>query len=61
LNAVLATRLPWTQLEAAIAAKFARSARAGAVVDTVDLFGPSQTQVDAGVSPADRPGCPCAG
>jgi hypothetical protein len=30
--AVLATRLPWAQLEAAIAAKFARSVDTGAVV-----------------------------
>ena len=56
--AVLATRLPWAQLEAAIAAKFARRARVGTVVETDDLFGPSQTQVGAGVSAAGRPRLP---
>ena len=56
--AVLATRLPWAQLEAAIAAKFARRERAGTVVEEVDLFGPSQTRVGAGLSPAGRPRLP---
>jgi IS5 family transposase len=56
--AVLATRLPWAQLEAAIAAKFARRERVGAVVEEVDLFGPAQTRVGAGVSPAGRPRLP---
>ena len=56
--AVLATRLPWAQLEAAIAAKFARQARAGTVVEDVDLFGPTQTWVGAGASAAGRPRLP---
>ena len=56
--AVLATRLPWAQLEAAIAAKFARRERVGTVVETDDLFGPSQMLVGAGVSAAGRPRLP---
>ena len=56
--AVLATRLPWAQLEAVIAAKFARQARSGAVVEGMDLFGPTQALVGAGVSGAGRPRLP---
>ncbi len=56
--AVLATRLPWAQLEAAIAQKFARQVRAGTVVDGMDLFGPTQALVGAGASPAGRPRLP---
>ena len=52
--AVLATRLPWAQLEAAIAAKFARQVRSGAVLEGQDLFGPTQALVGAGASPAGR-------
>jgi IS5 family transposase len=58
--AVLATRLPWAQLEAAIAAKFARQARSSTVVESDDLFGPTQMLAGAGASPAGRPGCRCA-
>ena len=56
--AVLATRLPWAQLEAAVATKLARPARAGTVVDGHDLFGPTQARVGAGVSAAGRPRLP---
>ena len=56
--AVLATRLPWAQLEAAIAAKFACQVRTGTVVQTDDLFGPTQALVGAGASPAGRPRLP---
>ena len=56
--AVLATRLPWAQLEAAIAEKFARQVRAGTVVEGMDLFGPNQALVGAGASAAGRPRLP---
>lgn len=56
--AVLATRLPWAQLEAAIAAKFARQARAGSVLEEHDLFGPTLALVGAGASAAGRPRLP---
>lgn len=51
--AVLASRLPWAQIEAALAPRFARRERAGRVLEHNDLFGPS-LQV-AGVAAASRP------
>jgi IS5 family transposase len=39
--AVLATRLPWDQIEAALAPMFARRDRPGVTSTDVDLFGPS--------------------
>ena len=46
--AVLATRLAWDQIEAAVATKFERQNRAGQILEGQDLFGP--TQVLEGVS-----------
>lgn len=56
--AVLATRLPWGQIEAALAAKFERQARAGQVLEGLDLFGPTAVLAGAGISPAGRPRLP---
>lgn len=56
--AVLATRLPWDQIEAALAAKFERQDRAGQVLEGRDLFGPTQVLAGAGVSNAGRPKLP---
>jgi IS5 family transposase len=56
--AVLATRLPWTQIEANLAPVFAHANRAGRVVDGFDLFGPTQSLAGAGMSPAGRPRLP---
>jgi len=53
--AVLAQRMPWSQIEAALAAALAHKNRAGTLVDEVDLFGPSTQRVGAGVSAAGRP------
>ena len=53
--AVLATRLPWDQLESAVAAKFERQSRTGRVLDGQDLFGPTQVLAGAGISNAGRP------
>ncbi len=39
--AVLASRLAWTQIEAAMAPYFARRVRASRVLEHDDLFGPS--------------------
>lgn len=39
--AVLATRMPWPTLEAALEPTFARKRRLGATVEVDDLFGPS--------------------
>ena len=53
--AVLASRLPWAQIEAALAPCFARKERAGRSVAQDDLFGPSLQVVGAGVAAAGRP------
>ncbi len=56
--AVLANRLPWVQIEAALAPTFARQARVGQAVEGDDLFGPTLAVVGAGVSAAGRPRLP---
>ena len=53
--AVLAQRMPWSQIEAALAPALAHKNRAGTLVGDVDLFGPSAQLVGAGVSAAGRP------
>ncbi len=53
--AVLAHRMPWAQIEAALAPALAHKDRSGTLVDDVDLFGPSAQVVGAGVSAAGRP------
>ena len=53
--AVLARRMPWAQIEAALAPALAHKNRAGIVVAEVGLFGPSAQLVGAGVSAAGRP------
>lgn len=56
--AVLATRLPWAQIEAVLAPKFEHLDRAGGTVESKDLLGPVQVVVGAGQSPAGRPRLP---
>lgn len=56
--AQLADRMPWQALEAAIAHRFARQAKAGQRVKEIDLFGPVTQVVGAGVSQAGRPRLP---
>jgi IS5 family transposase len=56
--AVLATRLPWAQIEAALAARFEREERAGQVLEGHDMFGPTAVLIGAGVSNAGRPRLP---
>ena len=53
--AVLANRLPWTQLEAALAPAFAHKRRDGTPIEDFDLFGPTLSIAGAGVSAAGRP------
>lgn len=53
--AVLAQRLPWSQIEAALAPAFARGERAGQPREEVDLFGAATETVGAGISAAGRP------
>ena len=56
--AVLASRLPWAQIEAALAPRFACQVREGRVVEQDDLFGPSLQVAGAGVAAAGRPRLP---
>ena len=56
--AVLASRLPWDKIEAAVAAKFEREHRAGQILESQDLFGTTQALVGAGRSNAGRPRLP---
>jgi transposase, IS5 family len=56
--AVLATRLPWAQIEASLAAKFERRMRAGQLLEGQDMFGPTAVLAGAGTSNAGRPRLP---
>lgn len=55
--AALAQRLPWKQIEAALAPAFARRDREGQAIAGEDLFGPTLAVAGAGVSAAGRPAC----
>jgi transposase, IS5 family len=57
--AVLARRMHWETLEAALAPSLAHRDRKGRLVQGVDLFGSTAQRVGAGVSPAGR-ACRCA-
>ena len=52
--AVLASRLPWAQIEAALAPHFARQVREGRAVAQDDLFGSSWQVAGVGVAAAGR-------
>ncbi len=56
--AVLAGRLPWDQIETAVAAKFERQERAGQVLEGHDMFGPTLAVAGGGISNAGRPKLP---
>ena len=56
--AVLAGRMPWAQIEGALAPAFARRNRQGEVVCGSDLFGTTRELAGAGVSAAGRPRLP---
>ena len=56
--AVLATSLPWAQIEASPAAKFERRMRAGELLEGQDMFGPTAVLAGAGTSNAGRPKLP---
>jgi len=56
--AVLATRLPWKQIEAAVAHKFERQVLPGQVMRAEDMFGTTESLVGAGRSNAGRPKLP---
>jgi transposase, IS5 family len=52
--AVLATRMPWAEIEASLAPALAHKDRAGKVVDGADLFGATAELIGAGVSARGR-------
>jgi IS5 family transposase len=56
--AVLATRMPWAQIESNLAPVFARRDRAGRAIEGADLFGPTMAVAGTGISPAGRPRLP---
>lgn len=56
--AVLASRMPWQEIEASIAHAFAKKVRAGKKIEDEDLFGSVAGVVGGGVSPAGRPRVP---
>lgn len=47
--AVLATHIPWQELEAAVAHRFARQVRTGKQVKEIDLFGSTVAVAGTGV------------
>jgi len=47
--AVLASRMPWPQIEAALAPAFAHKDRKGRTVEGADMFGPTLSVAGAGV------------
>lgn len=56
--AVLATRMPWKDIEAASAPVLAHKDRAGRGIEGADLFGPTLAVAGAGMSNAGRPRLP---
>ena len=58
--AVLASRMPWQEIEASLAHRLARQAKAGKKIEDIDLFGATVVVSGAGVSNAGRgPVCLC--
>ncbi len=55
---VLATRMPWADIEASLAPVFSHRDRKGRVVEGADMFGPTVAVAGAGVSNAGRPRLP---
>ena len=56
--AVLATRMPWANIEASLAPVFARTSRSGKVAAGDDLFGPTAQMAGAGIGRGGRPRLP---
>ena len=53
--AVLANRMPWQEIEASLAQRWARQLKAGKKIEDLDLLGPVSAVVGSGVSNARRP------
>ena len=58
--AVLGTRMPWPEIEAALGPVLAHKDRQGRTVQGADLFGPTLEVVGAGVSNRGHPRLRCA-
>lgn len=56
--AVLANRMPWQEIEASLAQRWARQVKAGKKIEDLDLFGPTVAVTGAGISNAGRPRLP---
>ena len=56
--AVLASRMPWQEIEASLAHQFARQVKTGKKVEDIGLFGPEVRVVGGGRSNAGRPRLP---
>jgi transposase, IS5 family len=56
--AVLASLIPWQEIEASLARQFARQVKAGKPVEDIGLFGPEVKVVGGGKSNAGRPRLP---
>ena len=56
--AVLANRMPWQEIEASLAQRWARQVKAGKKIEGFDLFGPVAVVTGGGVSNAGRPRLP---
>ena len=56
--AVLANRMPWQEIEASLAQRWARQVKAGKKIEDLDLFGPVSAVAGGGVSDAGRPRLP---
>jgi transposase, IS5 family len=56
--AVLANRMPWQEIEASLAQRWARQVKAGKKIEDLDLFGSVSVLADGDVSNAGRPRLP---
>lgn len=56
--AVLAERLPWLQIGAALMSSFVRKSHQGQLVESHDIFGTTQEIAGASVNAAGRPRLP---
>ena len=56
--AVLANRMPWQEIEASLAQRWARQVKAGKKIEDLDLFGPVTAVTRGGTSNAGRPRLP---
>lgn len=56
--AVLANRMPWQEIEASLAQRWARQVKAGKKIEDLDLFGPVSGVAGGAISNAGRPRLP---